>query len=68
MSLFSKLFGSNEREVAKLKPIVEQINSFEEQLIKLADEELTAKTEEFRERLKKGETLDDILPEAFAVV
>lgn len=68
MSFFQKLFGSNEREINKLRPIVEKINSFEESLIKLADEELFAKTEEFRERVKKGETLDDILPEAFAVV
>lgn len=68
MSLFSKLFGSNEREIAKLRPIVEKINSFEEELIKLDDETLKAKTQEFRDRIKKGETLDDILPEAFAVV
>lgn len=68
MALFSKLFGSNEREINKLRPIVEKINSFEPAMIKLADEELTAKVQEFRERIKKGETLDDILPEAFAVV
>ncbi|EKE20368.1 MAG: hypothetical protein ACD_8C00012G0008 [uncultured bacterium] len=68
MALFSKLFGSNEREINKLRPIVEKINSFEPAMIKLSDEELKAKAAEFRERLKKGETLDDILPEAFAVV
>lgn len=49
-------------------PIVEKINSFEAGMIKLSDEELKAKTQEFRERLEKNETLDDILPEAFAVV
>ncbi|EKD58958.1 MAG: hypothetical protein ACD_56C00019G0001, partial [uncultured bacterium] len=68
MSLFSKLFGSNEREIGKLRPIVGKINSFEEVMIKLTDEELTKKVQEFRDRLKKDETLDDILPEAFAVV
>jgi len=68
MTLFSKIFGSNEREIAKLAPIVEQINSFEEKMIALDDETLKAKAQEFRERLKKSETLSDILPEAFAVV
>lgn len=72
MSLFSKIFGSNEREISKLKPIVDKINSLEEKMTKLADEELTGKVQEFRERLNPpaggGETLDDILPEAFAVV
>ena len=68
MALFSKLFGSNEREVGKFRPLVTTINSLEEKMIALPDEELKAKTEEFRERLKNGETLDEILPEAFAVV
>src|SRR6266567_2612477 len=68
MTLFSKLFGSNEREINKVRPIVEKINSFEEAMIKLTDEDLTGKVLEFRERLKKDETSDDILPEAFAVV
>ncbi len=68
MALFSKLFGSNEREVNKFRPIVEKINSLEASMVALPDEELKAKTQEFRERLKKGETLDEILPEAFAVV
>ena len=52
----------------KLQPIVDSINSFEPSIIKLSDEELKNKTAEFRERFKKNETLDDILPEAFAVV
>jgi preprotein translocase subunit SecA len=68
MSIFKKIFGSNERVVEKLQPIVEKINSFESSILKLSDEELKNKTVEFKERLKKGETLDEILPEAFAVV
>jgi len=68
MSLFKKIFGSNEREIGKLRPIVEKINSLEPGIAKLTDEELKAKTEEFRKRLKNDETLDDILSEAFAVV
>jgi preprotein translocase subunit SecA len=68
MALFSKLFGSNEKEVNKFRPIVAEINALEEKMIALPDEELKAKTEEFRGRLKNGEALDEILPEAFAVV
>jgi preprotein translocase subunit SecA len=68
MSIFKKIFGSNEREIAKIRPIVEKINSFEQAIVKLSDEELKAKTEEFRKRLKEKEPLDDILPEAFAVI
>jgi preprotein translocase subunit SecA len=68
MALLSKLFGSNEREINKLRPIVAKINSFEEKMIALSDDKLRDKKEEFKERLKKGESLDDILPEAFAVV
>ncbi len=68
MSILSKIFGSNEREIKKLRPIVEKINSFEPSMVKLSDEELKNKTQEFRDRLGKGETLDDLLPEAFATV
>jgi preprotein translocase subunit SecA len=72
MSLFKKIFGSNEREVEKLRPVVEKINTLEADLTKLSDEELKGKTTEFKERLNPpaggGETLDDLLPEAFAVV
>lgn len=68
MEFLSKIFGSNEREIRKLQPIVDAINSFEEKISKLSDEELKNKRKEFQEKLKKGETLDDILPEAFAVV
>lgn len=64
-----KIFGSaNDRFVKKQYKIVNQINALEPDFIKLSDEELRAKTDEFRERLKKGESLDDILPEAFATV
>ncbi|HAV11532.1 MAG TPA: preprotein translocase subunit SecA [Candidatus Moranbacteria bacterium] len=68
MGIFSKIFGSNEREINKLRPIVEKINSLEAGVVKLSDEELKAKTQEFRDRISKGETLDALLPEAFAVV
>ena len=68
MSLFKKLFGSNEREIRKLQPIVDQVNSWEAATQKLNDEELKNKTAALKERLKKGETLDEILPEAFAMV
>ena len=64
-----KIFGSaNDRFVKKLYKIVNQINALELNFIKLSDEELKAKTDEYRNRLKNGETLDDILPEAFATV
>jgi len=64
----SNLFDSNEREVNRLKPVVRQINELEPEFQKLSDEELKARTVEFQERLAGGETLDDILPEAFAAV
>jgi len=64
-----KIFGDlNERELKKLQPIVEKISSYEPNISKLNDGKLKNKTSEFRERLNKGETLDDILPEVFAVV
>ncbi len=64
-----KIFGSaNERFVKKQYKIVEQINALEDSFSKLSDEELKNKTLEYRQRLKEGETLDDILPEAFATV
>ncbi len=68
MNFLTKLFGSNERVVEKLQPLVDQVNSFEESLCSLSDEALRMKTTEFRERLAKGESLEDLLPEAFAVV
>ena len=67
--IVKKVFGDfNEKELKKLQPIVEKISSYEPNISKLNDEELKNKTSEFRERLNKGETLDDILPEIFAVV
>ena len=64
-----KIFGSaNDRFVKKQYKIVEQINALEESFSKLSDEELRNKTVEFRARLKEGETLDELLPEAFACV
>ena len=66
MGRFFKSYS--EREVKRTKPIVEKINKLEPEMEKLTDKELTAKTAEFKERLTKGEELDSILPEAFAVV
>lgn len=67
--LLKKLFGSkNEREVKRMTRAVQAINALEEQMVALSDEQLRAKTEEFKARVAKGETLDQILPEAFAVV
>jgi preprotein translocase subunit SecA len=67
--ILKKIVGSkNQREVKRLWPVVEIINDFEKQYQSLSDDQLRAKTTEFRERLSKGATLDDILPEAFAAV
>ncbi|MBI2446619.1 MAG: preprotein translocase subunit SecA [Parcubacteria group bacterium] len=69
MSILSKIFGdANQKYLNGVKPIVEKINAFEEAFIKLSDEELKNKTEDFKKRLLSEETLDDILPEAFAAV
>jgi len=69
LGLVEKIFGSySEREVKRLEPIADKVLSYEDQMAKLTDAELRAKTDEFKNRLKNGETLDDILPEAFAVV
>jgi len=66
--LLKKLFGSkNEREVKRMLKAVQAVNALEEQMLSLSDEQLRSKTEEFKARLEKGETLDQILPEAFAV-
>jgi len=66
--LFRKLFGSkNEREVKRMAKAVQAVNVLEEQMVALSDEQLKAKTEEFKARLAQGETLDKLLPEAFAV-
>lgn len=69
MGIMSKIFGTySDRELKRIEPIVRKIEALDEEMQKLSDEELGAKTIEFKERLSKGETLDDILPEAFAVV
>ena len=67
--IIKKVFGSrNERLLKTMQPLVGQINSFEPQVKALSDEALRAKTSEFKDRLAKGTALDDLLPEAFAVV
>jgi preprotein translocase subunit SecA len=69
MGLFDKIIGTySEREVKRLLPIVERIEALDESFQKLTDEELQNKTIEFKERFKNGESLDDLLPEAFATV
>ena len=69
MSIFTKIFGTHsERELKLIYPIVDKIEAMEPEFAKLTDEELKAKTPEFKNRLANGETLDDILPEAFATV
>ncbi len=69
MGLLSKVIGTHsEREVKRVIPIVNKIEAMEPEMEKLSDEELKAKTPEFKKRLEEGETLDDILPEAYAVV
>ncbi len=69
VKLVGKIFGdANEKQVKKLWPLVDAINELEAGVQGLSDEQLRAKTDEFRARLGKGETMDDILPEAFAVV
>jgi len=68
-NLITKIFGTKQmRDMRRIWPIVEKINEHYEQLQSLSDEELRAKTDEFRQRLAEGETLDDLLPEAYAVV
>ena len=69
MGIFNKIFKSySEKEVKRIMPIVEKINELEEETSKLTDEQLKNKTNEFKKELEEGKTLDDILPEAFAVV
>ena len=68
LNIFGKLFDSNEKEINKLKPIIEKINALEEKNKKLKLGDFPKKTKEFRERAKEGEPLESILPEAFALV
>ena len=68
MGLLEKIFGDlNAKEVKKIEKIVDRVEAYDEAMQALTDDELRAKTDEFRARLAEGETLDDILPEAFAV-
>ncbi len=69
MKVIDKIFGTHsEREIKRIRPLVEKIESMRPEMMELSDEELRAKTAEFKKRLGEGETLDDLLPEAFAVV
>jgi preprotein translocase subunit SecA len=69
MSIFTKIFGDpNQKIIKKLQPIVDQINALEEKVSKLRDEDFKQETEKLKQELKAGKTLDDILPEAFALV
>ena len=69
MGLLTKLFGTrSDREIKKIRPTVDKILSLENEYKNLSEEALKAKTQEFKDRLEQGETLDDILPEAFAAI
>ncbi|QUL99641.1 MAG: preprotein translocase subunit SecA [Candidatus Fermentithermobacillus carboniphilus] len=68
VSILKGLLDSNERELRRLRPIVQAVSSFEPHLKKLSDSELAAKTQEFKERIARGEPVDRLLPEAFATV
>lgn len=69
MSILSKIFGdANEKFVKNLQPICDKINFFEPDFEKLSAEQLKEKTKELRQQLQNGKTLDDLLPEAFALV
>jgi len=69
MKLLTKVFGSkNDREIKRMRKMVKRINSLEEELLALSDDDLKAKTDQFKQRYSDGETLDQLLPEAFAVV
>ncbi|MCX6724514.1 MAG: preprotein translocase subunit SecA, partial [Candidatus Shapirobacteria bacterium] len=67
MKLFGNLLDFNAKEIAKLRPMVEKINSLEPEMKKLKDKDFPARTASFKERIAQGETLDDLLPEAFAL-
>ncbi len=67
MSLFQKLFGSNEKQLKNIQPVIDQINALEETMKKLSDEGIKEKTSALKEQIKNGKTIDDILPEAFAL-
>lgn len=68
INVFNKFLDSNEKQIKKLQPIIDDVNSLEKKFQKLTDEKLKAKTAEFKLRHERGESLDDLLPEAFAAV
>jgi len=68
LNIFSRFLDLNAREIDRIKKIVEKVNSFEPKAKKLKDKDFAKKTEEFKNRLAKGETLDELLPEAYAIV
>ena len=69
MSILNKIFGdANEKYLKKLQPLIDKINSLEPTLESFSNEKLKEKTKEFKERFRKGEILNDMLPEAFALV
>ncbi|MEK7450599.1 MAG: preprotein translocase subunit SecA, partial [Patescibacteria group bacterium] len=65
--ILTKFFDSNEKQINKLKPLILEINSLEREMKKLKDKDFPKKTQEFRARIKSGESLDLILPEVFAI-
>ena len=65
--ILTKFFDSNEKQINKLKPLILEINSLEREMKKIKDKDFPKKTQEFRERIKSGESLDLILPEVFAI-
>ena len=69
MNIIQKIFGTHsQNELKRVYPIADAVMALDEDMQRLSDEELKAKTKEFKDRLENGETLDDILPEAYAVV
>ena len=69
MGVITKLFGTHsERELKRIYPIVDQVEALRDKMMALSDEQLRAKTKEYKERLAKGETLDDLMVEAYATV
>ena len=69
MSALTKIFGTHsERELKRIMPIVDKVESYRDAMVALSDDELKGKTKEYKDRLEKGETLDDLLPEAYATV
>ena len=69
MSTFTKIFGTHsQRELKRIYPLVDKVESYRDAMMALSDEELQGKTQEFKDRLENGETLDALLPEAYATV